>query len=590
MKNNSLKKSLMKGSVLFLILLINSNLLFSAAFNADSVAMLVKAQQGNDKALLEVYRRTCSYLLDNQFETDVLPYLVAYDELAHKNKDNTHQAYVNYMFGKYYFEQSNLKESIVKLNTANELILNNNDSLALALKIKLHLAYSACYLDCGMLPEACEHLQNGLKINQTSNVDPRNEVVIKHNLAILYTYLGQYEEAIKMNFENLGNLHINEEMLFSTYYNLSINYLDLAKPDSALYCIDKAAEFVANDKNRMMCLASKGDICLFNKAYSEAEMYYKQALVMMDEEKEIYSSYYYNTLTNLAKLSYYQGLYDDAFRYADCIDSSSMLNNQITCLKLKIDMMRQQGLYEPALELMMQKERLQDSLLAQKDVDRTNSLLMQYELKELENEYNTKQEIMKLRSSRERIALFALIGLLLSVAIVALLLLNRKKILLKNKQLNEEAMSKELETRNREIASNVITSMQKNEIYAEMVKKLQTVKENAVKDETKTAITGIIKDIEKTIDSNINEEFVLRFKQVHSEFYNALLERYPNLTPNEIRLCAYLKLNMTTKEICTLTGQTERSIVIARYRLRRKLGLETGDASNLATFIASIGQ
>ena len=80
------------------------------------------------------------------------------------------------------------------------------------------------------------------------------------------------------------------------------------------------------------------------------------------------------------------------------------------------------------------------------------------------------------------------------------------------------------------------------------------------------------------------EEFEIRFQEVHTDFYSNLRKSYPELSNNEIRLCAFLKLNMTTKEIAAITYQSLNSIKVARYRLRKKLGLSK--EHNLNAFLA----
>jgi len=80
------------------------------------------------------------------------------------------------------------------------------------------------------------------------------------------------------------------------------------------------------------------------------------------------------------------------------------------------------------------------------------------------------------------------------------------------------------------------------------------------------------------------EEFEFRFNYVHNDFYDKLVEDFPDLTPNELKLSAFLKLNMTTKDIATITYQSNHSITVARHRLRIKLGLERDD--NLISFLS----
>jgi len=88
------------------------------------------------------------------------------------------------------------------------------------------------------------------------------------------------------------------------------------------------------------------------------------------------------------------------------------------------------------------------------------------------------------------------------------------------------------------------------------------------------AVKGVLSSDLKT---NAWEEFEYRFQQIHSGFYERLRQLHPDLTLNERRLCAFLRLDMTTKEISDITGQSIRAIKMARVRLRSKLGLTNTD-------------
>lgn len=74
------------------------------------------------------------------------------------------------------------------------------------------------------------------------------------------------------------------------------------------------------------------------------------------------------------------------------------------------------------------------------------------------------------------------------------------------------------------------------------------------------------------IDDNW-EHFAHHFDKVHNDFLIVLKSRYPNLTPSELKLCAYLRMNLSNKEIAQLINISTRGVEIARYRLRKKLGL-----------------
>ena len=155
------------------------------------------------------------------------------------------------------------------------------------------------------------------------------------------------------------------------------------------------------------------------------------------------------------------------------------------------------------------------------------------------------------------------------------------------RELTQEKMQMELNTRNKELTLNVMSLMKKNELLTGLSKELYEVKKTVKADETKAVINKIAKKIKHSSETEIWEEFESRFKEVHGDFYKTLLIKYPELTPSEQKLCAFLKLNMSSKDISELTGHSLSSIDKARYRLRKKLHLKDSQ-TNLITFIRSI--
>ena len=76
--------------------------------------------------------------------------------------------------------------------------------------------------------------------------------------------------------------------------------------------------------------------------------------------------------------------------------------------------------------------------------------------------------------------------------------------------------------------------------------------------------------IKQNTEKHVWEEFELHFEQVHESFYVSLNQKHPELTSRDRRLCALLKLNLNSKEIAQITGQSFKSIENARTRLRKK--------------------
>jgi uncharacterized membrane-anchored protein YhcB (DUF1043 family) len=196
-----------------------------------------------------------------------------------------------------------------------------------------------------------------------------------------------------------------------------------------------------------------------------------------------------------------------------------------------------------------------------------------------------KQEREKQQAQEKRRILWLSIiigGLILMLVILALLLkLGRNKV--KRIELEQENLKKELEVRNKELNTHVIYQLRKNEFILDISKKLQHLVSN-LKTENRKALQDVIRQLDSDTTDEVWKEFEVRFQRVHTGFYKALTIDFPDLTTNELRLCAFLRLNMNTKDIAAITYQSTNSIDVARSRLRQKFGISKEE--NLSAFLA----
>jgi DNA-binding CsgD family transcriptional regulator len=151
-------------------------------------------------------------------------------------------------------------------------------------------------------------------------------------------------------------------------------------------------------------------------------------------------------------------------------------------------------------------------------------------------------------------------------------------------QLKEEKMQSELQHVNKLLAASTMNLVVKNEFIESIREELKVVKQKGKKLETKQALEKIVKEIDISLRLEQDwEQFEYHFDQIHGDFLTRLRNDYPDLSPNEQKLCAFLRLNLNTKEIANLLSISLRGVEVARYRLRKKLGLERGQ--NLSKYI-----
>jgi DNA-binding CsgD family transcriptional regulator len=160
---------------------------------------------------------------------------------------------------------------------------------------------------------------------------------------------------------------------------------------------------------------------------------------------------------------------------------------------------------------------------------------------------------------------------------------NEKEIIkLKNLHLQTQ-----VENKNSELATNAMSLVQKSELLSRIKEELMTVKPNPEvrKDskEFKRLISIINNELEINNDWN---QFAVHFDEVHTNFLTTLKKNYPTLSSSELKLCAYLRLNLSTKEIAQLMNMTIRGVETSRYRVRKKFGISA--ETNLFDLLFSI--
>ena len=142
-----------------------------------------------------------------------------------------------------------------------------------------------------------------------------------------------------------------------------------------------------------------------------------------------------------------------------------------------------------------------------------------------------------------------------------------------------KSLRNDIENKNRELAISTMNIIKKNEF-------LNSIKSELINSDLKQN-SSVVKIIDKNLNNTDDwKMFQEAFNNADKNFLKKIKKVHPTLTPNDLRLCAYLRLNLSSKEIAPLLNISPRSVEVKRYRLRKKMNLP--HESSLTNYILEI--
>jgi tetratricopeptide (TPR) repeat protein len=410
------------------------------------------------------------------------------------------------------------------------------------------------------------------------------------NIANVYLeseYLDKAREYFKKSIA-LNTLIKDYENLSIDYHRMSIYHLKKGELDSAGYYLETELTTSKLSKNVLLYTYNLNNMASFQiaaGALDQGERYAREALRLMDSISTFFSPNSSKSViyANLGLISQKRQDYQTALKFFDLAYADSLYNldmgYRINLLSQLIQTHRHLGNHLQAYDYLEKYLKMRDD--HDQVVARQNLLDMEmrYDVQQVKNENAHKQ-------SRMQILFFAtVIGLGLGLFSL-MLFLQKQRIKMKNVSLHRDIQEFKLDRLNRELTSQALFIAKNNERRVHLVKSLKD-KLPDFKVDHQDILSGIINELSHETNDQAWKDFEMRFTEVHSDFYKKLGKVNPNLTFNEKRLCAFLLLDMTTKEISSITGQTIRAIQQARIRLRKQLNL-TNTSTSLTDFLNSL--
>jgi tetratricopeptide (TPR) repeat protein len=489
----------------------------------------------------------------------------------------------------------------------NDAIICYERAMAIAVEGKMKIEAAYCYNNLGNV-----YRQQG---NFVKSMDAYEKALSQFNSL-------KDDLSVSDCLMNIGNLYLDKGDPFRSldYFNSSINfekvksdnyrmigrYKNLAEAYSALndftnasMFLDKALKLAEKSDDEALlasCYSLIGDLQFKDGNQEIGISYIKKSLEIFHtigakaEEAEI--------LVELANAEFSANRTEDALVHSEqgeqIARDAGAVKTIVSAGECLAKIWEKKGNPQKALHYVKMVLHYQDSILSVEKNRAIEEIEAGFTRTRLINENQLLAQNSKLQQQTLKTRNFAVLALalclLLSLAVIWLVYkrhIDAKALAVRERVLKEkeiEKLSDDLSLKERELTTKTLLINQKNGLLQKLIDELDTLKED--EGSSTNRIGQLQHELKQELSPNAWKEFEVQFNEVHPGFQNRLLERFPELSPTERRICTFLRLDMNTREMASLTGQSFKSLEVARTRIRKKMDLP--HEGNLTNFIASI--
>lgn len=469
------------------------------------------------------------------------------------------------------------------------------------------------YMALGDMDKALRLYRDAMK-RAKSLSDERSLALFCNEVFGIYYSARQYSNAkdlllraleININLKDSSNIRNN-------YNNLGLISYNQKKYKEAFRYMDEALRYTPKGDRlgRSLVYTNRAEVFCGLGDYARADVELSKASHLQKGLK--FNSDILQTMLNTAYVKAMLGKNDDARHMVKLIHTclpKTPLTVQTRSYRQLTDISFILGDSIEALHNILKYEETGDSVWNDNSDEQLRQLLVAYDSERLKNQNSRLEasvDIYRTIASRRTLMVFvvAVFLVILAVLIVLLLLriradrrknrlinLQRDRLLLYEQREHERQqreMTNLLDSKNRQLTTYTIDLASISEFHSKLCDELTEVRDEMAKNKNfdKSRLNAIIHALRHYEDKPVSEDFRVYFDEVHPDFLNRLSQRYPNLSKIDLRLCAYLHIGMSTKEISALTYREVRSVESSRHRLRKKLSVPPG--MSIQEFLADI--
>jgi len=510
-------------------------------------------------------------------------------DIARELNESKFRALIMTSLGSDYCFKGEYMKSLEYLDLAKNIMGEFQDKAILA---EIYSMKSIVFISINRFQMALQFANNALKI-YTELGNNRKLSFVYAILSDIYKELGDMQKSI--DFTKKAHtivIHENDSIaIASSFNNLGASYHDIGNTDSAYTFIRKSVYInkKLNLDKRLLAISymNLASFKLEDGETDSADFFMRNADAIFQETDYIYK----NDMMQELKARIYRARNETEKTieiYKSIINSPGELENlevKVNAYKALSEIAHAKGNSNEALNYYKKYKHFDDSLKKESNTSLLHfmEMEMEYEKKQIHLELENKE--VKIKSQQKNFFLTTLSGLILLLLLTVYYVYRMQKAKSHSMKLEKQRVEEELEHKNREIAASVMSLMKKNEILKGISKKMLEVEKSAVRDETKKAIHTLSKEIQESRDVELWKEFDIRFKEVHISFYSNLIKQFPDLSPNEQKICAFLRMNMSTKDISDITGLEPQTIDNTRSKIRKKLNID--GKTNLVSYLSN---
>lgn len=450
-------------------------------------------------------------------------------------------------------------------------------------QIKLTTFRNAAYLNYinTNYREAMVYLLQKLKLADSIN-DRSAKSWVYNMIGNIYYSIGdfdkskEYYELCLPLFEELGYM-VGIGYMYTNLGNYYEAKRDFYKADEYYRMALRVQDDTGLESEKILIYNNLGNLYYKHKKDTLALIFFKEALNRIDSSTSVRNRVLvYN---NIGDFYFWTKDYRNALRYLTKGYDLANENNLLTFIKdiskSLVDVYAAKGDFSKAYDYQKKFILYNDSLQKRNNASKISFLDFQYQNEQTEYQQKLQREELSRKAYVRSLMLWAVtivaISVLSTLAVLYRGYKRREKLKREKLELERNYLEKQVDLKNKEIVIKTVNLLERNELIKQVVSRLRAVNLE-VNRNCQTELDSIVGELRAKYQENILSEFEVRFGEVHENFYKQIKDKHPNLTVNDLRLCAFLKMQFSSKDIASLTHQPLNSIQMARKRLRKKLG------------------